>query len=305
MNGLTLKHLRYIEAVAEHGHFGRAASACSITQPALSMQIKELEAIVGAPLIERSTRQIHLTPLGEDFVNRARKILISVDELGNLVKVSASPFSGRLRLGVIPTVAPYLLSEVIGALSDQFPSLELEVQETITEPLIESLLQFRIDFAIVALPISEPALQEFALFDEEFVLVRQAKDADQPVPNPELLQTMRLLLLEEGHCFRDQALSFCNLSAPRSLQLMEGSSLTTLVQMVGANMGVTLIPEMAIPLETRSSNVSFTRFARPRPKRTIGLVWRKTNPMLDQLMQIGAVIRGVGQRKLDHLPIMR
>lgn len=301
MIGLTLKHLRFIEAVAQYGHFGRAAQSCAVSQPALSMQIKELEAILGAPLVERSTRQIRLTTLGEDFVDRAREILLAVDDLKNLARASDGLLSGRLRLGVIPTVAPYLLPEIIKALSIHFPKLELEAQETVTQSLIDGLLQSRLDFAIVALPISEPALQEFALFEEDFVLVRQVNDADEPVPNPDLLQKMRLLLLEEGHCFRDQALAYCNFSATGSRQLLEGSSLTTLVQMVGAGMGVTLIPQMAIPLEGRFEDISIARFASPRPTRTIGMIWRKSNPLINQLMQIGAIVRGTGQRKLDQI----
>ena len=147
----------------------------------------------------------------------------------------------------------------------------------------------------MALPISEPALQEFALFNEDFVLVRPMGDANKPVPGPDRLKTMRLLLLEEGHCFRDQALSFCDITTAQPRQLMEGSSLSTLVQMVGAGMGVTLIPEMAMTLETRSANVSVARFPKPGPSRTIGMIWRKSNPLAEQLMQAGAIVRGVGQ----------
>lgn len=297
MIGLTLKHLRYLDALSRHGHFGRAASACSITQPALSIQIKELEAMVGAPLVERAARQIRLTALGEDFVSRARKILLAVKELEDLVQASAAPMGGRLRLGVIPTVAPYLLPEIITALSDHFPDLDLQPREAVTQALIESLMDSRLDVAIVALPMSEPAFREFALFEEEFVLVRPASQADLPVPRPELLREMRLLLLEEGHCFRDQALSFCNLTHSEQRQLMEGNSLTTLVQMVSSGTGVTLIPEMAIPLETRSADVGIARFPMPRPRRTIGMVWRRTNPLADRLMKVGAVVRGVGQSK--------
>ena len=301
MIGLTLKHLRYLDALARHGHFGRAAEACAITQPALSIQIKELETMLGAPLVERAARQIRLTALGEDFVSRARKILLDVDELEDLVRASTGPLAGRLRLGVIPTVAPYLLPEIIKALSMHFPELELQPREAVTKSLIGNLLDSRLDSAIVALPMSEAALQEFALFEEDFGLVRPPDHADKPVPNPELLQETRLLLLEEGHCFRDQALSFCNSTSTQPRQLMEGNSLTTLVQMVSSGMGVTLIPEMALPLETRSADVSIARFPHPRPKRTIGMVWRKTNPLSDQLMQIGAIVRGVGQQRRDQI----
>lgn len=291
MIGLTLKHLRYIDALARHGHFGRAAEACAITQPALSLQIKELEAMLGAPLVERAARQIRLTSFGQEFVARARSILLEVDELGDLVRAAKGPLVGRLRLGVIPTVAPYLLPEIARALTAHRAGLDLHPRETVTQSLIDDLLSSRLDAAIVALPISEPTLQEVQLFTEDFVLVRPESEANQPVPGPESLQKMRLLLLEEGHCFRDQALSFCEIKPTEPRYLMEGSSLSTLVQMVGAGMGVTLIPEMALRLETRAAQVSIARFAPPAPARTIGMVWRKTNPLADQLAQIGEIIR--------------
>ncbi|MDF2373704.1 MAG: hydrogen peroxide-inducible genes activator [Rhizobiaceae bacterium] len=301
MIGLTLKHLRYFEALARHRHFGRAAEACSISQPALSLQIKELEGMFGATLVERSARQIRLTPIGEDFIEKARQILLGVEELEELVRSSRGPLAGRLRLGIIPTVAPYLLPEIVAALSREFPDLELELRESVTKSLIDNLLEARLDLAIVALPISEPALREFALFEEDFVLVRSADDAGKPVPSPKMLQSMRLLLLEEGHCFREQALSFCQFGKAQPRQLMEGSSLSTLVQMVGAGMGVTLVPEMALALETCSANVSVARFPPQAPSRTIGMVWRKTNPLSEQLMQIGAIVSELGQQKRDNI----
>ncbi len=294
MIGLTLKQLRYFDALAQHGHFGRAAEACAISQPALSLQIKELEAMTGAVLVERNARKVRLTSVGEEVVRKARQVLVAVDELEDLLRVAKGPLAGRFRLGVIPTVAPYLLPQTIAALTARFPDIELEVRETVTQSLVSDLLDSRLDAAIVALPISEPALQEFALFNEDFVLVRPMGDANKPVPGPDRLKTMRLLLLEEGHCFRDQALSFCDITTAQPRQLMEGSSLSTLVQMVGAGMGVTLIPEMAMALETRSANVSVARFPKPGPSRTIGMIWRKSNPLAEQLMQAGAIVRGVG-----------
>ncbi|WP_375229914.1 hydrogen peroxide-inducible genes activator [Roseobacter sp. S98] len=296
MIGLTLKQLRYFEALAQHQHFGRAADACAISQPALSLQIKELEQMFGAPLVERGGREIRLTPIGLRLLEKARQILLSVGELDDLVRAAQGPLSGRLRLGVIPTVAPYFLPQIIADLAGRFPGLDLTLREAVTHALIEDLQEGRIDLAVVALPVSEPALTEFALFEEDFVLVRPAEDADKPVTSPVALQTMRLLLLEEGHCFRDQALSFCEFGESRPGALMEGSSLSTLVQMVGAGMGVTLIPEMAVSLEARSAEVAISRFSSPRPSRTIGMVWRKTNPLADQLMQVGAIIRAAGMK---------
>ncbi|TKW65559.1 MAG: hydrogen peroxide-inducible genes activator [Paracoccus denitrificans] len=296
MQSLTLKQLRYFEALARTGHFGRAADDCAITQPALSMQIKELETQVGAPLVERSARQVRLTGLGQQFAARARDILRAVDELADLSRADGDRLSGPLRIGVIPTVAPYLLPRLIKALSRQFPALDPQPRETVTKRLIEDLLELRLDIAIVALPVSEPALHEEPLFDEEFVLVRPATDADRPVPNAEGLQQMRLLLLEEGHCFRDQALSFCKLpQAPRGL--MEGSSLATLVQMVGAGIGVTLIPEMAVEIETRAANVALARLEAPRPTRTIGMVWRKSNPLAKRFGQIAQIVTEIQRLK--------
>ena len=301
MIGFTIKHLRYFDALARHGHFGRAAEACAISQPALSLQIKELEAMLGAPLVERTARQIRMTTLGEEFLSRARKILIDVDELSELARSAEGPLKGTLRLGVIPTVAPYLLPVIIRKLGEHMPDLELLPRESVTKSLIEGLQQSRLDFVIAALPISEPALREFALFDEDFVLVRSLKDADKPVPSPEKLKEMKLLLLEEGHCFRDQALSFCDIRPPAPSLLMEGSSLATLVQMVSAGLGLTLIPEMALPLETHSASVSVSRFHKDTPKRTIGMIWRKTSPLSKQLMELGALVRQIGQDQKEQL----
>jgi LysR family hydrogen peroxide-inducible transcriptional activator len=291
MNNLTLKQLRYFEALARHGHFGRAADACAISQPALSMQIKELEGELGAALFERGARQVRLTGFGEAFALRVRDILRSVDELQDLARVSQDGLVGRLRIGVIPTVAPYLLPAIIGNLTRTYAGLDLHVRETVTGKLIGELVEGRIDAAIVALPVSEPSFAEVALFAEDFVLVRPGEDEGKPVPNGETLSKMRLLLLEEGHCFRDQALSFCNRHSALPRELLDGSSLSTLVQMVSAGIGVTLIPEMAVTVETRSASVSVARFENPKPSRTIGMIWRKTSPLASQLLQISEVVR--------------
>jgi LysR family hydrogen peroxide-inducible transcriptional activator len=292
MSNLTLKQFRYFEALARHGHFGRAAEACSISQPALSLQIKDLEEALGAVLFERGMRQVRLTSFGEDFALRVRDILRAVDELGDLARASRERLTGRLRIGVIPTVAPYLLPSIIGELTRLHAGLDIHVRETLTGKLIHELLDGRIDTAIVALPVSEPAFAEVPLFAEDFVLVRPGEDAAKPVPNIEALREMRVLLLEEGHCFRDQALAFCNMNAATPREVLEGSSLSTLVQMVGAGIGVTLIPEMAVPVETRSAAVSIARFRSPAPARTIGMIWRRTSPLASQLQQVAEVVRG-------------
>ncbi|WP_138423761.1 LysR substrate-binding domain-containing protein [Maritimibacter alexandrii] len=291
MTNLTIKQLRYFDALAQHGHFGRAADACAISQPALSMRIKELEEELGTPLVERGPRQLRLTPFGEDFVAKAREVLRGVDELGDLARAAKGRLAGRLRIGVIPTIAPYLLPAIIGRLSLEHDDLDIHVRESLTSKLITELHEGRLDTAILALPISEPAFTEVALFEEDFVLVRPPDDADKPVPDREGLREMRLLLLEEGHCFRDQALSFCNIQSALPRETLDGSSLSTLVQMVGSGIGVTLIPEMAVPVETRATDVSVARFPEPQPTRTIGMIWRRTSPLAGQLREVAEVVR--------------
>lgn len=291
MINITLRQLRYFEAVARLSHFGQAADACAVSQPALSVQIKELEETLGAKLFERGARQVRLTRFGEEFAGRVQQILRSVDELGELARASQDRLVGRLRIGVIPTVAPYLLPRVVETLARDHPEIDLRLRETVTPKLLQELKEGALDIAIVALPISEPAFTEVPLFEEQFVLVRPEADADQPVPGPDRLREMRLLLLEEGHCFRDQALSFCSISASAPRELLDGSSLSTLVQMVGAGIGVTLIPDMAVPVETRSANVSVARFPEPQPKRQIGMIWRRSNPLTKQLSQVAEAVQ--------------
>lgn len=291
MINFTLRQLRYFDALARHGHFGRAAEACSISQPALSVQIKDLEETLGAELFERAARQLRLSAFGEEFLLRVRDILRSVDELGDLARAHRSQLIGRLRIGVIPTVAPYLLPAMISSLTRANADLDIHVRETVTPKLLQELAEGRLDTAIVALPVSEPSMEEIPLFDESFVLVRPLEDEAKPVPNKDTLREMRLLLLEEGHCFREQALSFCDMGSVRPREILDGSSLTTLVQMVGAGIGVTLIPEIAMSVETRSAAVSVARFQEPQPTRTIGMIWRKTSPIARQLTEVADVVR--------------
>jgi len=296
MQSITLRQLRYCDALATFGHFGRAAEACSISQPAISVQIKELEETLGVKLFERGARQVQLTTFGEDFVQRARDIIRSVDDLGDLARSSVTDFTGRLKLGIIPTVAPYLLPRIISELTLQYESLDIQVRESQTNLLLSELSAGKLDAAILALPISEPSLVELPLFTEEFLLVRHADDAGKPVPDAGSLRDMRLLLLEEGHCFRDQALSFCGMRRLLPRDRMEGSSLSTLVQMVSAGLGVTLIPQMAVTVETRSAPVSLARFNLPRPSRTIGMIWRKTSPLAAQFQDIANVVKAAAEK---------
>jgi LysR family hydrogen peroxide-inducible transcriptional activator len=287
---MNLRQLRYFDALAHHSHFGRAAAACAISQPALSMQIKELEETLGAVLVERGARQVRLTKFGEEAALRVRDILLLIDELGEIAQASRDRLSGRLRIGMIPTIAPYLLPILMENLTRTHPEVDIYVREALTSKLIQELAEGRLDTAIVALPISEPSFTEVALFAENFLLVRPREDTGKPVPSSKMLREMRLLLLEEGHCFRDQALSFCNMKSALPRDMLDASSLSTLVQMVSAGMGVTLIPEMATVVEARSASVSVARFKNPQPSRTIGMIWRKKSPLARQLLQLSEVV---------------
>ncbi len=301
MINFTFKQLRYFDALARLGHFGRAADICAISQPALSMQIKELEESLGTVLFERGARQIRLTSFGEEFALRVRDILRSADDLGDLARASQDRLVGQLRMGVIPTIAPYLLPTIIGDLTRIYAGVDFHVRETLTSKLLQELAEGWLDTAVVALPISEPSFTEVALFTENFLLVRPGEDKGKPVPSKEMLREMRLLLLEEGHCFRDQALSFCNIQSAPPRGELDVTSLSTLVQMVGAGIGITLIPEMAVAVETRSAPVSVARFKSPQPSRTVGMIWRKTNPLASQLLQISEIVRhSAGALRDEH-----
>ncbi len=296
MKNLTLRQFRYVDALARLGHFGRAAAACAISQPALSTQIKSLETALGVPLFERRSKTVQLTGFGEEFVARAREILAQVDELGALAQVAGAGLTGQLRLGIIPTIAPYLLPGLMSQLTRALPGAELHVRESQTAHLLAALEAGRLDLAILALPLGEPWLEEVPLLQEPFVLVRPADQADLAVPEPETLCHERLLLLEEGHCFRDQTLAFCTMQAAAPRKGLDGSTLSTLVQMVGAGMGVTLIPQMAVGIETKTADVAIAQFDDPAPHRTLGVVWRKTSPMGAEFRELSEVIWEVAAR---------
>lgn len=293
MNGLTFKQLRYFVALTKHQHFGRAAAACAISQPALSMQIKELEQHLGLALLERDARQVRLTEHGREFLVRAKIVLRSVDDLADFSRSAKDSIIGQVKLGIIPTIAPYILPKLLLEFKGSYPDLDIYVRETLTSKLLEELSEGSIDCAILALPVSVPAFEEVALFDEHFYLVRPKKQSGQPVPERSSLINERLLLLEEGHCFRDQALSFCDVGRKKPSHGLDGSSLSTLVQMVAADMGMTFLPKMAVSIETRQAEVCISAFPEPQPSRTIGMIWRRTSPMSGHYLKLADAVRRV------------
>ncbi|HEY8277467.1 MAG TPA: LysR substrate-binding domain-containing protein [Methyloceanibacter sp.] len=296
---VTLRQLRYFESLAETRHFGHAAEACAVSQPALSMQIKELEDELGVTLVERRKSGIALTDQGRDVADRARAILASVRDLLDSAKHRDGLLSGSLKLGAIPSIAPYLLPEVLPELQSRFPKLNLQLRETLTENLVRELLAGELDLILIALPIEDPELETLHLFDDKFILASKATQDNKKRKHatPMMLAEERLLLLEEGHCLRDQTLSFCRLVTPETRNSFGASSLATIVQMVANGYGVTLLPEMAIGSETdHRADIQLLRFEGIEPKREIGLAWRKTSPRKADFLQLAALLRDVVPR---------
>ncbi len=292
MNNLTLKQLRYFEAVARIGHFGRAAEACAISQPALSMQIRELEAHLGQTLIERLPSGLRLTRVGQEVGERAAQILAQVSDLAEYARMRAAPLSGVLSLGIIPTVAPYVLPALLARLRRDFPALQLKIRESQTDNLLRGLAAGSLDLLLLALPIKAAGLKILPLFEDRFLLAAPDHFVPPPGPHrlPEILQAAPILLLEEGHCLRDQALSFCALRDVETVERFGASNLTTILQMVASGMGVTLLPEMAVAVEMRNQGVQIRRLAAPEPSRTIALAWRKSSPREADFNAFGDVV---------------
>ena len=293
---VTLRQLRYLEALAETLHFGQAAEACAVTQPALSMQIKELEYELQVSLIERRRSGIELTEQGEEIVRRGRSILASVRDLLDYAKHRERVLTGSLKLGAIPSIAPYLLPAALPELQRRFPDLTLQLRESITETLIRELVSGYLDLILVALPIEDPEVETLHLFDDKFVLAARASKGKRAKAT-DMLVHERLLLLEEGHCLRDQALSFCRLVTPEARASFGASSLATIVQMVAHGYGITLLPEMAVASEVHQrSGIRLLHFPAPEPKREIGLAWRKTSPRKPDFLAFAALLKDVTRR---------
>ncbi len=287
----TLRQLRYFEAASRLGHFGRAAEECAISQPALSMQIKELEETLGAQLFERRPGETVLTPLGREIAELASKILLAANDLVAIAKHRAKVLSGPLSLGIIPTLAPYILPALLKHLAKHYPVLRLELREAQTKAMLGELARGQLDLVMAAIPNDMPELEEAHLFDDRFLLAASSDDASRSRVDPETLDTGRLILLEEGHCLRDQALSFCSNERGVTKVGLGATSLSTVMQMVANGYGATFIPEIAVETETRGRKLSLQRFTAPEPARRIGLVWRKTSPRKRDFEAFGAAVK--------------
>jgi LysR family hydrogen peroxide-inducible transcriptional activator len=279
-HAVTLKQLRYLVAVADTLHFGKAADAANISQPSLSAQIQQLEEALGAQLVERTKRRVLLTPAGTEVTARARRILAEVRDLSDSVQGKAAPLAGDLRLGVIPTVGPYLLPRVLPSLRRTYPDLRLYLREDQTERLAERLKSGDLDALLLAMPVNEPSFEVEPLFDESFVVALPAGHplaARNQVTESDL-GGEHVLLLEEGHCFREQALAVCNNTRlrDRERESFAATSLDTLREMVASRIGITLLPALSVTgASAPSGSIEIRPFAPPCPSRRIALVWRR------------------------------
>jgi LysR family transcriptional regulator, hydrogen peroxide-inducible genes activator len=288
---LTLRQLRYLDALARHGNFGRAAEECAISQPALSMQIRDLEHELGAELVTRRQGVTVLTEAGAEVARRAGSILSATRDLADSVRHGGPLLSGTLRLGVIPTLAPYVLPLILPELHHAHPDLCLDLLETQTKTLLSELALGTLDVLLLALPLEKTEFETVMLFSDHFLLAVPAGD---PLPErarvkPRDVHARRLLLLEEGHCLRDQALIYCG-ERDTSRTRLGATSLATVLQMVASGYGVTLLPEVAVDVEVRDERVKLLRFTEPQPQRHIGLAWRPTSPRKADFLELGQIL---------------
>lgn len=292
---MNLQDLRYLVALAEHRHFGKAAEACYVSQPTLSTQLRKLERELGVELVERNPRHVMLTETGSLVVERARAMLADADAISDIAKQARDPEAASLRIGLFPTLGPYLLPHVVPALHDRFPRLELLLVEEKTGEILHRLRQGALDAAILAMPVNDDLLHEEPLFEEEFVLAvpdghplakrRSAVDVS-------VLQGESVLLLDDGHCLRDQALTVCSLAGASERSGFRATSLETLRQMVAADVGVTLLPRLAVePPAPQSSGVRTVPFEQPAPRRRIAMYWRRSSVFREFLPQVAQLFR--------------
>ena len=292
---MTLQDLRYVVALADHGHFGRAAAACDIGQSTLSTQIKKLETQLGVTLFERTTKSVNMTAIGADIAGRARQVLADVEAIVSVGHRISGPLVGAFSLGVIPTLGPYLLPWLVPAMKKAYPDLRLALREDLTTPLLERLSSHRLDAALVAFPVPDERLETLALFDEPFWFAepKGRKPASGTVMTEADLRGRRLLLLTEGHCLRDQALAICGTADRDAEGDFRATSLQTILQMVATGLGSTLLPALACS-EARGRAVA-TRPLEAGVGRRIGLVWRRNYPKRRDIHLLAQTLR-------THLP---
>ena len=300
---MNLRDLHYLVALAEQRHFGRAAEACFVSQPTLSTQIKKLEEELGVALVERTPRKVLLTDVGREIVARARDVLNEVEQIKGIARRTLDPESGTVRLGIFPTLGPYLLPHVVPLVRKRFPRLELLLVEEKTEEVLRRLREGRLDAGILALPVHDDSLHAEFLFEEPFLLAVPQSHPLAKRPSLKLadLGDQSLLLLEDGHCLRDQALEVCHLAGAGEKSGFRATSLETLRQMVAADVGITLLPTLAVkPPVAQAPNVQLIEFRGGHPpSRRIAMLWRKSSAMGGFLKQLAGVFRELPKGLLD------
>ena len=299
----TIKQLQYFVALRQHGHFGKAAEACFVTQSTLSAGLRELETLLGVTLVERTRRVVRFTPLGHRVADKATRLLREAEELADLARSESRPLHGELRMGVIPTIAPFILPAMLPQLRDRWPNLNLFLREEASAPACEALHRGQLDCVLLAMPFGCGEVDRTILFDDRlFVAFPAGQAPPKPLIEPESIDDHRLLLLEDGHCLKDQALSACNRPELRAEAAMMGTSLHTLVQMVDNGLGVTFVPEMAI----KAGILEGTRVdARPLRSnhgfRRVALVWRKSSPREEEFQLLAGTLRDMAVEATAHL----
>lgn len=289
---LTIRQMRYFDAVATTLHFGRAALMAHVSQPALSAQIMEMEKHLGVMLIERTRGSTILTSKGQEILTHVRAVLHAIDQLEQAAREQSGTLEGLVRIGIIPTVAPYMVPHIVPALRARHPLIEIELKEAMTDRLLSDLNEGRLDAIVAALPVEADNLMSRSLLIDRFFMA--VTDNNEHILTSPLVQADmdidRLLLLEEGHCLRDQALAVCKSASKKSLLNFGATSMSTLLQMVAHDMGMTLIPEMAIATETSRNTIRIVPFAEPAPYREIGLLWRRSSARHADMEALARVI---------------
>jgi LysR family hydrogen peroxide-inducible transcriptional activator len=288
----TLKQLQYLTALHIHGHFGRAAEACFVTQSTLSAGLRELETLLGVQLVERNRRVVRFTPLGEQVVAKAYDVLREADALAGLTRATARPLTSEVRLGVIPTIAPYLLPQVLPPLRQRYPELQLYLREAMSHAACEALARGQLDVVLLALPWDCGAVETLALFEDPFFLAFHPADMIDPPPSvaPDSIDDTHLLLLEDGHCLKDQALAACGRPELRADPGHRGTSLVTLVQMVAGRLGQTLVPKLALDAGILGGTGLIARPLAGGASRTIALAWRAGSPRAEEFRLLGSAL---------------
>lgn len=298
---MNIRALQYFVKLADLRHFSKAADACFVSQPTLSTQIKKLEEELDVQLVERAPRKVMLTPIGEEIAGRARVVLREIDQLQAAARRSRDPAAGNLRLGLFPTLAPYLLPHVVPKIREHYPKLRLQLFEEKTEDLLTLLSQGQLDAAILALPIEQDGLETEVLFEEPFLLAvpEDHELSEEALIHLEDLQGSELLLLEEGHCLRNHALEVCALAGAHERVDFHATSMETLRQMVAAEVGITLMPILSVkPPIAPTTNMLLKPFADPAPSRTLAMVWRKSSALSDFLGELATQFKSLPEKLL-------